>query len=579
MLISIYVQTKKTNNKKALIMTKTISIKTTNKALSPHGGLIYFNDMVGKIKFQEQLSDVLPQTGKKQFQKFKSLLLGFICGLDSIDDISKLRQDRLFWELTQGACADSTMGDFLRAFSERQIEQLNELLFKMASEMRELILSEENFIIYSSDSTPNEQCGKKMEGLGWNYKKQWGLDTLGIYDHHGLHYGMDVREGGTYSSNGHSLLLGNILRNTNNSLKKFFHGDSAFSNLEHYNTLLNGDCKFVMALSELSYGPLLRGHLNWQKTELEFFNSKDCELAHCLYYVKGLRGGKKSLRVVLIRAKNSQEQQDLFGSIYRHYALVTNIGAHEKLPVMKKRRYRGKEVSKNNLNNYSIFAIIFYMEEITKEWLKVFETLNESQRRWIAGVKSIEIGRGGISAVAEATNLSRTTVTKGVKEVKGPQKNLLYERTRKEGGGRKRIDTTDSSIKKGLEDILSETTAGDPMTLIRWTGKSVRKIAEQLSKNGHLISHHTVHNLLREMGYSLQSNRKSLSRENNPNRDRQFKIINRKVKKFIREGMPVVSVDTKKKELVGKFKNQGKTWKKKGVPHLVEDHDFPSRST
>ena len=231
------------------------------------------------------------------------------------------------------------------------------------------------------------------------------------------------------------------------------------------------------------------------------------------------------------------------------------------------------------MNNYSIFAIIFYMEEITKEWLKVFETLNESQRRWIAGVKSIEIGRGGISAVAEATNLSRTTVTKGVKEVKGPPKNLLYERTRKEGGGRKRIDTTDSSIKKGLEDILSETTAGDPMTLIRWTGKSVRKIAEQLSKNGHLISHHTVHNLLREMGYSLQSNRKSLSRESNPNRDRQFKIINRKVKKFIREGMPVVSVDTKKKELVGKFKNQGKTWKKKGVPHLVEDHDFPSRST
>ena len=117
------------------------------------------------------------------------------------------------------------------------------------------------------------------------------------------------------------------------------------------------------------------------------------------------------------------------------------------------------------------------------------------------------------------------------------------------------------------------------MTLIRWTGKSVRKIAEQLSKNGHLIGHHTIHNLLMEMGYSLQSNRKSLSRENNPNRDRQFKLINRKVKKFIHSGMPVVSVDTKKKEMVGKFKNQGKTWRKKGDPPLVEDHDFPSRST
>ena len=327
---------------KALSMSKTISIATTNKVLSPYGGLVYFNDMVSKLKFQEKLSDILPRVGKKQFQKFKSLLMGFICGLDSIDDLSTLRQDRLFSELTDGACADSTMGDFLRAFSDRQIEQLNELLFKMAAEMRKFFFDREDFIIYSSDSTPNEQCGNKMEGLGWNYKKQWGLDTLGIYDHHGLHYGMDVRAGGTYSSNGNSLLLGNILKGTDKSLKRFFHGDSAFSNKDHYNTCLNSNCKFVMALSELSWGMLLKGDLDWKKTDLEFFNSKSCELAQCHYYIKGLSGGKKSLRVVLIRAKVERGQQDFFSSGYKHYAWVTNVGEHEKLPVMKKRRFRGK---------------------------------------------------------------------------------------------------------------------------------------------------------------------------------------------------------------------------------------------
>ena len=323
-------------------MHKPISIETTNKVLSPHGGIIFFNDMVNRLKVQQQLDSILPKTGKKQFQKFKSLLLGFICGLDCLDDISLLRKDSLFSQLTNGACADSTMGDFLRAFSQRQIEQLNALLFNIASELRTLLYPKDDFIIYSSDSTPNEQSGKKMEGLEWNYKNQWGLDTLGIYDHHGFHYGMDVRAGNTYSSNGNSLLLSNILSNTDNGLKKFFHGDSAFSNLEHYNTCINGNCGFVMALSEVSWGKLIRGDLNWKKTDLEFFGKQGCEIAQCCYYVKGLSGGKKSLRVVLIRAKVDKEQQDLFRGLYRHYALVTNIGEHEKLPVMKKKRVRGK---------------------------------------------------------------------------------------------------------------------------------------------------------------------------------------------------------------------------------------------
>lgn len=321
---------------------KNISIETTSKKLSANGGLVFFNDLMGKLGFEQALKGILPKSGRKQFVKFKSLLLGFVCGLDSLDDISKLRLDPLFNELTDGACADSTLGDFLRAFSARQIQFLNELLLKSSMQIRSILFPEESFVIFSSDSTPNVQHGKKMEGVGWNYKKQWSLDTLGIYDHHGLHYGMDVRAGGTYSANGNVLLLGNVLRNTPAALARYFHADSAFSNIDHYNTCINGQCHFVMALSELAWGPLLtKNDLKWKRSDLEFFDSTECEVAQCLYYLDGLGGGKKHLRVVFIRAPKKDQQLGLFEGKYNHYALVTDIGEHEKLPVMQKRKYIG----------------------------------------------------------------------------------------------------------------------------------------------------------------------------------------------------------------------------------------------
>lgn len=325
---------------------KNISIETTNKALSANGGLIFFNDLINKLEFEEKLKDILPKIGRKQFIKFKSLLLGFVAGLDCLDDISKLREDKLFNELTDGACADSTLGDFLRSFSSRQIEKLNDLLIETSLKIRSVLFPEDPFVIYSSDSTPNVQSGKKMEGVDWNYKNLWCLDTLGVYDHHGFHYGMDVRAGNTYSSNGNSLLLGNILR-ADKTKNKYFHGDSAFSNLDNYNTCLNGSCRFVMALSEVSWRPLMsRVDLKWKKTKLEFFENDECEVAECLYYVQDLAAGRKSLRVVFIRAPKEENQTDLFTGQYRYYAFVTDIGAHEKLPVMQVREYIGKRGAK-----------------------------------------------------------------------------------------------------------------------------------------------------------------------------------------------------------------------------------------
>lgn len=212
---------------------------------------------------------------------------------------------------------------------------------------------------------------------------------------------------------------------------------------------------------------------------------------------------------------------------------------------------------------------------INKEWLRVFKTLSEPERRWFAAVKSLEIGYGGISIVSRETGLSRPTITLGRKEVKNKKAmNALETRDRKEGGGRKSARNIDPKIVDEIEKILDETSAGDPMSKLKWTCKSTRSISDFLKKKGYDISHVTVMNILKEQGYSLQVNKKMLSGENHPDRDAQFRYINRIVNKFTKESDPIISVDTKKKELVGNFKNKGQTWRKD--ERKVMDHDFKS---
>lgn len=213
--------------------------------------------------------------------------------------------------------------------------------------------------------------------------------------------------------------------------------------------------------------------------------------------------------------------------------------------------------------------------DVSREWLKVFYSLNESQKRWLAASKSIEIGYGGISKVSRATSLSRTTVTQGVKEIK-ENKNLNSDQMRQKGGGRKTIIENQPGLIKALDKILDHSSAGDPMTLLKWTIKSSNTISQSLARQGFTISHMSVQYLLKEKGYSLQCNKKMLSGKNHPNRDAQFKHINRTVNRFIKNHDPVISVDTKKKELVGNFKNDGRTWVSKKSSVKVLDHDFKS---
>jgi len=199
--------------------------------------------------------------------------------------------------------------------------------------------------------------------------------------------------------------------------------------------------------------------------------------------------------------------------------------------------------------------------------------VDERARRLFAGAEALAIGRGGVSAVVRATGLSRPTVRRGLREV---QAGLVAPtgRIRREGGGRPRTIERDPTLRPDLEALIEPTSRGDPESPLRWTTKSVRNLAAELGRQGHTVSHQTVAELLHDLGYSLQANRKVLEGTSHPDRNQQFEHLNAAVQLQLSLGEPVISVDTKKKELVGPFKNGGKELRPKGNPELVLVHDF-----
>ena len=212
-----------------------------------------------------------------------------------------------------------------------------------------------------------------------------------------------------------------------------------------------------------------------------------------------------------------------------------------------------------------------------RQWLKVLGTLNEVQARLFVAQKALELGRGGVSRLSQLTGMSRPTINKGAAELEGDASPPgVGGRVRTLGGERKPVEEADPKLKRELNRLLEANTAGDPMSLLKWTAKSTRTLAEELTRRGHPVSWVTVARCLHEMEYSLQANVKSLEEgEQHPDRDAQFRHINAEVKAFLKSGDPVVSVDTKKKELVGAFKNGGRTWQPRGEPKPVFTHDFP----
>jgi hypothetical protein len=200
--------------------------------------------------------------------------------------------------------------------------------------------------------------------------------------------------------------------------------------------------------------------------------------------------------------------------------------------------------------------------------------LNEKARRLFLAAEAKAIGWGGIEAVSRATGASSDTISKGCKELEEEPKVIEPGKIRKPGGGRKRLVDTDSTLLPDLDSLIEPTERGDPESPLRWTCKSTRKLASELRSMGHDVSHTRVAEALRNQGYSLQSNQKVIEGADHPDRNSQFIYINNKTKLFIKCEQPVISVDTKKKELVGNFKNNGQELRPKGDPVKVLVHDF-----
>ena len=203
--------------------------------------------------------------------------------------------------------------------------------------------------------------------------------------------------------------------------------------------------------------------------------------------------------------------------------------------------------------------------------------LNERQRRAFAASEARTFGRGGIAAAARACGLAENTVRKGLRELDEPP--LEEGRVRKAGAGRPALEESDPKLLDTLKALLQSDTRGDPERVLLWTSKSSRNLAAELTAQGHPVGFRTVPKLLRKLGYSLQSPRKTLEGKQHPDRDAQFQHINDTVSRAVAGGQPAISIDTKKKELVGEFKNPGREWHSRGAPARVNTHDFPSMAS
>jgi hypothetical protein len=232
---------------------------------------------------------------------------------------------------------------------------------------------------------------------------------------------------------------------------------------------------------------------------------------------------------------------------------------------------------------------------VGRQFKKLRTSLDERGRREYAATEAEKVGYGGVSLVSRATGLARSTIYRGAREVPAleatepvgerppPEGEAAKEpqgkrRIRRPGAGRKRLEVVDPTLRNDLESLVAPVTRGDPESPLRWSAKGVSRLTEELRRQGHSVGPTKVRLLLRSMGYSLQANRKTKEGSNHPDRDAQFQYINEQVQAQLESGNPAISVDAKKKELVGQFKNSGREWQPKGTPEHVQAHDFPDQA-
>lgn len=230
-----------------------------------------------------------------------------------------------------------------------------------------------------------------------------------------------------------------------------------------------------------------------------------------------------------------------------------------------------------NQKNIIIFAgkkISMELEKIKQDFARISSFLDEKTTRLYVANLALSLGRGGRASVSKLLNVSRVRINNGIKELLGEKPLTADDKKRREGGGRKSLDFHNPEIKEQIENIISPYTRGDPMNPLRWCSKSLRKIAKAMQAKGYSISHVSIEKYLLENNYSLQSNRKTEEGSTEEDRDKQFEYINEKAKFFMSKKEPVISVDCKKKELIGNYKNAGQEWSKSQSPEQVKVYDF-----
>jgi len=218
------------------------------------------------------------------------------------------------------------------------------------------------------------------------------------------------------------------------------------------------------------------------------------------------------------------------------------------------------------------------MENLKEKLSKIAPYLNERQRRIVYAAEAEQLGRGGKSLISNLTGMSRPTLNEGLRELSCDISHRCeMNRVRKQGGGRKNVNINQPELLSILESLVEPLSRGDPESPLRWTIKSTRTLSEALGAMGYKVCKSRVASLLSELGYSLQSNRKTIEGNQHPDRNAQFEHINSKAQKYIEQGQPVISVDTKKKENVGNYKNNGKEYRPEGSPREVNGHDFADK--
>ena len=329
-----------------------IKIESTNKELSSRGGIFLFEELSNAACLESLLAPNLPQykisTTQSPLMKFKALMLGLVAGADSLDDMDRLGCDEAFTAVVGQVNAANTYGEYLRLFSKLNCKGIQLSLTDFSLKLRESLLPNAKDFILDIDSTDHEQYGKKMEGVEWNYKGHWCLDSLQAYDQYGFQYWMDVRPGATFTSNGSAELIHNVFKKVSKKQNRYLRADSGSCNIDFFNAANSAEARFVCAMRENMSSPLIKRVKIWKSSKkLKFRDSRPVEIGRTIYMPVG---SQKILQVVFMRAlKPGEQHRSLFKDTdYDYQAFVTNIGEHEMTNESLVEFYRGR----GNAENY-----------------------------------------------------------------------------------------------------------------------------------------------------------------------------------------------------------------------------------